>query len=146
MTPARRAWCAALAFLTLTLPVVQAQGGQREADDRKPSLSLRANPPVGLSPLRVRTVAEIRGGADDYAEFYCVSVEWDWGDGTVSENAEDCEPYVAGTSEIRRRFSAEHVYRQSGNFRVYIRLKQKNRVVAAANAQLQIRPGARDAF
>ncbi|MGE0591327.1 MAG: PKD domain-containing protein [Vicinamibacterales bacterium] len=101
---------------------------------------------MGLSPLRVRTVAEIRGGADDYAEFYCVSVEWDWGDGTVSENSEDCEPYVAGTSEIRRRFSAEHVYRQSGNFRVYIRLKQKSRIVAAANAQLQIRPGARDAF
>src|SRR5262245_22206983 len=77
-------------------------GCQRYGSGKKPSISLKANPPVGFSPLRVHVVAEFRGGDDDYADYYCPSIEWDWGDGTVSENSVDCDPYEAGKSEIRR--------------------------------------------
>ncbi|MBI4266389.1 MAG: PKD domain-containing protein [Acidobacteria bacterium] len=118
-----------------------ALGAQRD-DDQKPSLSLRATPPVGFSPLRVRAATDIRGGSDDYQEFYCATVEWDWGDGTTSENSTDCEPYEAGKSTIRRRFTAEHVYRQQGNYRITFRLKQKTRVVGATTATVQVRGGA----
>jgi hypothetical protein len=129
-----------------------ASGGQRLGSpapdqrdgDRKPSLSLKATPPIGFSPLRVHAVAELRGGADDYADFYCASVEWDWGDGTVSENGEDCDPYEAGKSTIRRRFGADHTYRAGDAYRVTFRLKQKSRVVASSMAQIQVRPGARE--
>ena len=119
---------------------------QRDGADRKPSLSLRATPPVGFSPLRVRVAVDVRGGADDYSDFYCPTIEWDWGDGTVSENAEDCDPYEAGKSAIRRRFSAEHVYRQSGTFQVFLRLKQKDKTIGVSSANVQVRAGIRDEF
>ena len=121
-------------------------GAQRDGGDRKPSLSLRATPPVGFSPLRVRVVVDVRGGADDYSDFYCPTIEWAWGDGTVSENSEDCDPYQPGKSTIRRRFTAEHVYRQAGTFQVFFRLKQKDKTIAASSSQVQVRAGIRDEF
>jgi len=118
-------------------------GAQRE-ENRKPSLSLRLSPIVGFTPLRVRVEVEVRGGADDYQEFYCPSIEWDWADGTTSETGDDCEPYEAGKSKIQRRYTATYTFRHAGEYRVYFRMKQKNRVVAAANQTVQVRPGGRD--
>ena len=138
--------CATLAVLALACSSGSAWSAQRDGEDRKPSLSLRATPPVGFSPLRVRVVVDVRGGANDYEEFYCPSIEWDWGDGTVSENSEDCDPYQAGKSSIRRRFSAEHVYRQAGMFQVFFRLKQRAKVIAASSGNVQVRAGVRDDF
>ena len=140
---------ASLMLTTVIVLAVLSAGvldAQRDGADRKPSLSLRATPPVGFSPLRVRVVVDVRGGADDYSDFYCPTIEWDWGDGTVSENAEDCDPYEAGKSAIRRRFSAEHVYRQSGTFQVYFRLKQKDKTLGVSSANVQVRAGIRDEF
>lgn len=136
-------------FCTLAAVFVLASSSGRAAqrpEDRKPSLSLTATPQAGFSPLRVRIVIDVRGGADDYAEFYCPSIEWDWSDGTVSESAEDCDPYEAGRSAIRRRFSAEHVFRSAGTYRVYFRLKQRDRTIAAATGNIQVRAGVRDEF
>ncbi len=148
----RRTACtvvAAVAAVMLSGPAAGGQSGSSAAPnqrdgDRKPSLSLKATPPIGFSPLKVRAVAELRGGANDYADLYCTSVEWDWGDGTVSENAEDCDPYEAGKSAIRRRFSADHTYRFGDSYKVQLRLKQKTRVVASSQVNIQVRPGARD--
>jgi hypothetical protein len=121
-------------------------GAQQRGGDQKPSLSLRATPPVGFSPLRVRLVVDVTGGADDYADFYCAGVEWDWGDGTTSESSSDCDPYEAGKSTIRRRFTVEHVYRMQGNYRIFFRLKQKTKVVGAASANVQVRAGSGEGF
>ena len=144
MTDPRRACCTLAALLAILLPAHAAQA--RQTDARKPSLSLRATPPVGFTPLRVVVVAEVRDGSDDYEEFYCATVEWDWGDGTVSENSSDCDPYEAGKSTIRRRFTAEHVYRQAGQLRITFRLKQKTKPVAAASTNVQVRSGVGDDF
>lgn len=135
-----------LAVLLVPLTTGSTVGAQRGGDDKKPSLSLRATPPVGFSPLRVRLAVDVRGGADDYQEFYCPSIEWDWGDGTVSGNSEDCDPYEAGKSTIRRRYSIEHVFRQPGTFQVFFRLKQRDRIIAASSSNVQVRPGVRDEF
>jgi hypothetical protein len=135
-----------LAVLVVALATGSATSAQRGSDDKKPSLSLKLTPPVGFSPLRVRLVVEVRGGADDYEEFYCPAIEWDWGDGTVSGNSEDCDPYQAGKSKIRRRYSIEHVFRQPGPWQVFFRLKQRDRVIAATSANVQVRPGVRDEF
>ena len=139
------------ALSLLAVLVVASQPAARRArsgggDDKKPSLSLKATPPVGFSPLRVRLVVDVRGGADDYADFYCPAIEWDWGDGTVSGNSEDCDPYQAGKSTIRRRYSIEHVFRQPGSFQVFFRLKQRDRVIAASSGNVSARPGVRDEF
>jgi hypothetical protein len=99
---------------------------------------------MGFSPARMVLTAELRGGADDYEEFYCATVEWDWGDDTRSESREDCEPYVAGKSQIKRRFTVDHVFNTAGEFRVEFRLKQKNKVVARGTTDVKVRPGIRD--
>jgi hypothetical protein len=135
-----------LAVLLVSLATDSAIGAQRSGDDKKPSLSLRATPPVGFSPLRVRLVVDVKGGSDDYAEFYCPAIEWDWGDGTVSGNSEDCDPYQAGKSTIKRRYSTEHIFRQPGTFQVFFRLKQRDRVIAASSSNIQVRAGVRDEF
>jgi hypothetical protein len=145
MTQLGRVLCTVVTAFVLGSTAGPAGAGQKP-EDRKPSLSFKANPPIGFSPLRVRIVVDVRGGADDYAEFYCPSIEWDWGDGTVSESSEDCDPYAAGKSTIKRRFSAEHVFRTSGTYQVYFRLKQRDRTIAASNGNIQVRPGARDEF
>ena len=113
-------------------------------DDKKPKLSVRASPSVAFSPARVVVTGEIKGGPSDYEEFYCASVEWDWGDDTTSESSYDCDPYEPGKSELRRRFVSEHVYRTSGSYQIEFRLKKKNKTVAAVRTNIQVRPGVRD--
>ena len=134
------------AMLAIAVSVGGAVYAQKAGEDRKPSLSLKATPVAGFAPLRVRVTVDMRGGANDYAEFYCPSVEWSWGDDITSENSEDCSPYESGKSEIRRRYSGEHVYREQGTYKLTLRLKQKDRIVAASSATVEVRPGLRDGF
>lgn len=136
--------CTFVASVALLLPL--GVGAQAPAEPKKPSLVVRATPPVGFAPLRVRAVVEVRDGSDHFADFYCATVEWDWGDGTISENTSDCDPYVAGKSTIQRRFSADHIYRQGGGYRIVFRLKQKTKAVGTATTNIQVRSGAGEYF
>jgi hypothetical protein len=132
---------------------------------KKPSISLKATPPVGFSPLRVVVTAEVKGGANDFEDFYCPSVEWDWGDGTKSETKADCDPYEAGKSEIKRRYVHEHTFRASamtaspltsaspdmmGNqqpsaqYRVRFVLKQKSKTVGSGQTNVEVRGTVRE--
>lgn len=115
-------------------------------DDKKgkPSVSVKVTPAMGFSPARMVLTAELKGGADDYEDFYCATVEWDWGDDTRSESKTDCEPYEAGKSEIKRRFTIDHTYNIAGEYRVEFRLKQKNKVVGRGSTDVKVRPGIRD--
>ena len=124
----------------------RAQGGEaaRVDKEKRPVFSLKAFPAISFSPTRVSLVGELKGGANDYEDFYCVTVEWDWGDGTKSEASTDCEPYEAGKSEIKRRFAMQHLFQTAGNYRVQITLKRRNKMVTAANTTVQVRPGVRD--
>ena len=114
---------------------------QDDAELEQPSLALRVTPPVGFTPLNVRAVADLEGGADDHPDYYCASVEWDWGDGTRSESARDCEPWIAGQSEISRRYTATHTYRNSGAFRVRFRLRQGDEIIENGDVRIQVRRG-----
>jgi hypothetical protein len=113
-----------------------AQGG-----NKKPSLSLKASPAVSFAPARIVVVAEVKGGANDFEEFYCPSVEWEWGDLTTSTAEADCEPYTAGKSEIKRRYTVEHRYKNPGGFRIVLRLKKGTKIIATANTLVQVRAG-----
>src|SRR5262245_15489055 len=95
----------------------QALGARADEKGKKPSVSLKVTPNVAIAPAKIRVVAELKGGADDYEDFYCPTIEWDWDDETKSESSKDCEPYVAGRSVITRRFSAEHTYQESGMYK-----------------------------
>ena len=143
MTPLRRPICFSAAMLALATLSGDVADAQRN-DDKKPSLSLKASPNAGFTPLRVRMSVEVRGGADDAQDFYCPAVEWEWGDDQKSQNSEDCEPYQAGTSKIQRRYSAEHRFNDSGTFNVRFRLKQGSRIVATSSVIVSVREGARE--
>ena len=114
---------------------------ERDDKGKKPSVSLKVTPPLAIAPANVRAAVEIRGGPDDYEDFYCPSIEWDWGDDTRSESAKDCDPYEAGHSTIARRFSTSHTYQQSGNYKVTFRMKRKDKVVALSSVNVQVQPG-----
>jgi hypothetical protein len=115
-------------------------GKQLEA--KRPKLSLRAQPPVGVAPARVVLTGELQGGADDFEEYYCPTIEWAWGDDTTSESTLDCEPYESGKSQIKRRFTVEHTFRRQGVFKVYFHLKRKDKLLASASTTIQVQPGA----
>ena len=125
------------------VPVAASQADKADKKS-KPAVYVRSTPIVGFSPARMVVTAELRGGADDYQDFYCATVEWDWGDDTKSESGADCEPYVQGKSEIKRHFTFDHVFNTAGDFRVEFKLKQKNKVVARGTTDVKVRPGIRD--
>lgn len=124
------------------LAALGTSGTQAFPTDR-PQVILVARPVVAFVPAKIAFSADLRGGADDYEEFYCASVEWEWGDGTRSESASDCEPYQPGKSEIRRHFTAEHAYDIADNYQPAFRLKKGTKVVGQAKVDIEIRPGLR---
>ena len=111
--------------------------------DKRPSLKLTARPALGMSPARVVLTADLNGGPNDAEDYYCPTVEWDWGDGTTSETTNDCEPYEPGKSEFQRRYTIVHIFR-AGNYRVALRLKKRDKMVTSATVSIEIRPGIRD--
>ena len=48
--------------------------------------------------------------------------------------------YEPGKSEIKRRFTSEHVYRTAGDYRIQFRLKKLNKALAAATTSVKVRP------
>lgn len=130
-----------LACSALLLTSVAALQAREQGGNKKPSLSLKATPSVSFAPARIVVVAEVKGGSEDFEEFYCPTVEWEWGDFTTSTAEADCEPYVAGKSAIKRRYTVEHRFKNPGGYRIILRLKKGTKVIATANTQVQVRAG-----
>jgi len=130
-----------LAFSALLLIPASALLAREQGGNKKPSLSLKANPSVSFAPSRVVVVAEVKGGSNDFEEFYCPTVEWEWGDLTTSTAEADCEPYAIGKSEIKRRYTVEHRFKNPGSYKIVLRLKKGSKLIASANTQVQVRAG-----
>ena len=141
----RYAWaCTMCLALSATLvAAAQKDKDAKKEDAGRPQLRLKAQPVISMAPSRVVLTAELVGGPNDFEEYYCPSVEWDWGDGTQSESTADCAPYEPGKSEIKRRFTVEHVFR-AGVYRVMFKLKRRDKGVGFATVNIQVRPGLRD--
>lgn len=116
-----------------------AQSEQKpKSEPKRPQLTLKATPGSGMVPVRISGLAELKGGDDDFEEYYCPTIEWTWGDGTVSESSNDCEPYEPGKSQIKRRYTVSHAYKVGGRYRILFRLKKGDKVVGAATAIVQL--------
>jgi len=122
------------------LVISWSQAGLTAQDDR-PELTLRARPNLAFAPAEIAFTGLLRDGADDHEDFYCLSAEWDWDDGTISESTFDCEPYEPGVSEIRRRFSRRHSYDVGGRYEVRLSLKRRDDVVETARTSIVIQGG-----
>ena len=139
---AATALCAVTIVLGASAPIpAQSSEKDEKKEPRRPSLSLKATPGTGMVPVRVSATAEFKGGDDDFQDYYCPAIEWNWGDGTVSESAIDCEPYEAGVSQIRRRFTGSHTYKRAGSFRIIFRLKHRNRVLTSQTTVVRLLGG-----
>ena len=110
-------------------------------DDEEPELSLRATTSVAFVPVDILFVGQLRGGADDYEDLYCVTVEWDWDDDTRSSSTPDCDPYEPETSKIRRRYSTRHRFQYGGRYEIRLNLKKGDDVVASARTIIELRGG-----
>lgn len=132
-----------VAFTAVTASAQPKNAKDPVPDSKRPRLTLKAQPVIAMSPARVVLTAELLGGPNDYEEYYCPAIEWDWGDGTQSESSNDCSPYEAGKSEIKRRFTVEHVFR-AGTYRVAFKLKRRDKVITLTTVTVQVRPGLRD--
>jgi hypothetical protein len=136
---------AAATFSLATPATLVAQGnGEKPGKDApvaRPRVLLRAQPSVGVAPARVVLTAELVGGPDDFEEYYCPTIEWEWGDDTRSESTLDCDPFESGKSEIKRRFTVQHVFRRAGAYKVYFHMKRKDKNLASASATIQVQPG-----
>ena len=133
----------------LVMPALTVGAGQRADDkkdkdqDKRPKINLSARPIISVSPSKVSLTADLQGGPNDSEEYYCPTIEWDWGDGTMSESSNDCEPYEPGKSQIRRRYSVQHVFR-AGTYRITFRVKKRDKVLQAATTNIEVRPGVRE--
>lgn len=138
MMISQRYWAGTAAGLAvcalLAAPSVLAQD-----KPKRPKLSMRSSPTIAFTPATITLTAELRDGDNDFEEYYCGSVEWDWDDGTRSESSFDCDPYEAGKSEIRRRFAIQHRYNLPGVYDVQFRLKQGDKTVATARTKVTVR-------
>jgi hypothetical protein len=147
--PRRSLWAGiGCALLAATVALAAQDKGKDKDDkdkekDKRPKLTLTARPPIAMSPARVSLTAELSGGANDLEDFYCPTIQWDWGDGTSSETMSDCDPYEPGKSTFRRRFTVEHVFR-AGYHRVSLRLKKNDKMISSATVVVDVRPGIRD--
>lgn len=119
----------------------------------KAKLTVKANPSMAFSPARIVVTADMTGGANDDPQLYCPSVEWEWDDGTRSEESADCDPYEAGKTQIKRHFTADHTYRvedQMGagtqpdyrDYHIQLRLRKNGKIVLSAGTTVKIKPEA----
>lgn len=161
--------CPACLLTLLAAPLVSSHLAASDLENsakEKPSLSLRASPTSGFAPMRTVLTAELKGGADDYEEYYCPTVEWEitvselpsrldpmgrmgggMGDSRPVQKSEqklDCDPYEAGKSEIKRRFVREHTFKTGGEYTVRFSLKQGKKTVASHRTTVRVRGGVMD--
>ena len=118
--------------------------GKTTGTPKRSTLVLTASPLVAFAPSRIILTGRIEGGADDDEQLYCPAIEWDWGDGTTSENSADCTPFQAGKTSIQRMFIKEHIYRSAGEFRVKLTLKRRDKALTSASTLLELRSGMGD--
>lgn len=137
---ARAALMLALSFL-LAAPASpsRAEESEKPKKGKKPALTLRSAPREGFSPLNVLVTAELKGG-DDVEELYCPEVEWDWDDGGRSVSESDCEPWEPGKA-IQRRFTNDHLFKESGYYNVRVTLLRTGKVIMTQTLRITVRPG-----
>jgi hypothetical protein len=127
-TATLRVWLPAL-FTAALISIAASPSGAEDKNGR-PSISVKANPAMGFAPMRVVVTVDLKGGSDDYAEFYCATVEWD----IVS---------LDGKGD-KRRYVREQIFRFPGEYTIRFSLKQKDKVVGGGRTSLRVRGGLGD--
>lgn len=102
-------------------------------------IELRASRVMGVAPMHVVLTGMVED-VSEAADLYCPTVEWDWGDGSLSRSSADCEPYDPDRTRVRRFYRKEHLYNFEGEFQVALRLLQGDEVVASGRTVVMVLP------
>ena len=114
---------------------------EQSTSEQKPKLSLRSTPKIGFAPIEILFIGELKGGEDNYEEFYCPTVEWDWDDNTVSSSTPDCDPYEPNKSKIQRHFFVRHKFNYGGRYEIRLHLKKGREIVTSSQTVIQLQSG-----
>jgi hypothetical protein len=139
-----RVMTTAAAMVVVAASLSAQKDNGKPAGGERPKITLTARPAVGIAPARVVLTAELVGGSNDYEDYYCPTVRWEWGDLTSSESGSDCAPFEAGKTEIKRRYTIEHTFDRAGSYKVFFRLKHGSKELAATSVTIKVQPGAHD--
>jgi hypothetical protein len=105
----------------------------------KVTVSIRAAPRVAVAPARIIFNIELKGGEDTDA-LHCLTLNFDWGDGTKSSSEGDCGEYKAGETKVQRLFTADHEYRERRKPTVEVTVMKGERTIGRASIDLTIGP------
>src|SRR5687768_13274634 len=81
-----------------------------------PKLLLEAYPKVGFAPLRVSIRAVLQNVPAKDPVFGCMWESWNFGDGSVSSEKENC--VGPDSSVVEPEYFVEHLYREEGVYQV----------------------------
>jgi PKD repeat protein len=87
-------------------------------------LTLTSHRRQGFTPLSVSFSAKLTGVNSNDKDYYCLKQEWDYGDGAVSSEEPNCEPFTE-TTKIEQDFVGQHTYGDPGNYTVRFTLGDK---------------------
>lgn len=104
-------------------------------------LRLKADPRQGFAPLHVTFHVMLEGVAENDQNFYCLKEEWDFGDGAVSAEQPNCEPYGPET-KVNHEFFADHLFYNTGVYSVRFKLGDRYKSPAVSINVLENRSGA----
>ena len=121
------------ALLGVVLAVLA--GAPAEKPSNKVSVSLRAAPRAAIAPARIVFNVELKGGEDTEA-LHCLTLQWDWGDGTRSSSEGDCSPFEAGKTKVQRLFTADHEYSEPRKPTAEVTVLKGERVVGLASVTM----------
>ena len=119
------------------LAAIPASAAEKKVENKGTRVSLRASPRVAAAPATVVFNVELTGG-EDGEDLYCPVLAWEWGDGTHSEEEEECPPFEAGHTEVQRRFTTSHEYRDRANPKVAVTVRKGDRVLGKDTVALVI--------
>ena len=105
---------------TVYVPSQLKNFNEEKKSKSKPHLTISVVPRV-LHPMTyISAVVKIKGGPIS-EDFYCQTITWDWGDGTISSTSEDCEPFEEG-QQVRTLFTKIHQYSSPGEYKIIFTL------------------------
>ena len=108
--------------------------------DKTPSVKfeLSAAPRQGFAPLHVSFKGTLENVNPNDEKYYCLRENWDFGDGSVSSEKPNCDPY-GRDAKVKTEFFADHTFDQEGNYTIRLSLGEEGKeVIRSRQVSLRI--------
>ncbi len=100
-----------------------------------PFIEVVASPKIGEMPLKVNLTAILRNAEPNDKRFYCMPMQWNFGDGTEQVSSPSCVPWFPEAS-VPTRYTTTHRFERPGTYNVVFTIGD----VASAPAVVSVIP------